>query len=98
MPIEAGAQFGVAQGSTRRPHEMSLFVDRSRGGSYHQANTAKDYPLIKDSLATASALYTGQVRLSLNASYDDHQTVIEQKSPYALTILWLLTKGYTYDA
>lgn len=95
MPIEAGAQFGVAQGSARRGHEVSVFVDRSRAGKYKQSKAANEFPL--DTKGTGPALYTGEVRLSLNASPDDTQTIIKQDQPYPLTILWMLTKGYTYD-
>ncbi len=96
MPIEAGAQFGVAQGSARRGHEISVFLDRSIGGKYKQSKAANEFPL--DTKGTGSALYTGEVRLSLNSSPDDNQTVIKQDQPYPLTILWMLTKGYTYDS
>jgi hypothetical protein len=95
MPIEAGAQFGVAQGSARRGHEVSIYIDRSRGGKYKQSKAVNEYPI--DELGTASALSTKEVRLSLNASPDDSQTILKQDQPYPLTILWLLTKGYTYD-
>jgi hypothetical protein len=95
MPIEAGAQFGVAQGSARRGHEISVFIDRSRGGKYYQSQSSNQYPL--DTEGTASVLKTGEVRLSLNASPNDNQTVITQDAPYPLTILWMVTKGYTYD-
>jgi len=96
MPIESGAQFGVAQGSARRGHEVSVYIDRSRGGKYKQSKAVNEYPI--DELGTASALSTKEVRLSLNASPDDNQTILKQDQPYPLTILWLLTKGYTYDA
>ena len=95
MPIEAGAQFGVAQGSARRTHEISVYLDRSRGGKYKQSKSVNEFPL--DTKGTGSSLYTGEVRLSLNASPDDTQTIIKQDQPYPLTILWMLTKGYTYD-
>lgn len=95
MPIEAGAQFGVAQGSARRGHEISIYIDRSRGGKYKQSKAVNEYPI--DELATASQLASKEVKLSLNASPDDTQTVIKQDLPYPLTVLWLLTKGYTYD-
>lgn len=99
MPIEAGAQFGVAQGSARRSHEISVYVDRSLGGSYHQSKTNDDFPIVEDKLgASEHVLYSGEIRLSVNSSTDDYQTVINQKQPYPLTVLWLLTKGYTYDA
>lgn len=96
MPIEAGAQFGVAQGSARRGHEISVFLDRSIGGKYKQSKATNEFPL--DTKGTGSALYTGEVRLSLNSSPDDNQTVLKQDQPYPLTILWMLTKGYTYDS
>lgn len=96
MPIESGAQFGVAQGSARRGHEISVFIDRSRGGKYKQSKAVNEYPL--DTAATASSLSTKEVRLSLNASPDDTQTILKQDLPYPMTFLWLLTKGYTYDA
>lgn len=96
MPIEAGAQFGTAQGSARRGHEISVFLDRSRGGKYKQSKAASEYPL--DETGTGAALFTGEKKLSLNASPDDNQTVLKQDQPYPLTILWMLTKGYTYDA
>jgi hypothetical protein len=96
MPIEAGAQFGVAQGSTRRGHEISVFLDRSRGGKYSQSLSPNEYPL--DTTGTAAVLKTGEIKLSLNASPGDNQTIIKQDLPYPLTVLWLLTKGYTYDA
>lgn len=97
MPIEAGAQFGVAQGSARRSHEISVYVDRSLGGVYKASKAANEFAIV-GTKGTPEALYTGEVKLSLNASPDDHQTVIKQTTPYPLTILWLLTKGYTYDA
>jgi hypothetical protein len=96
MPIEAGAQFGVAQGSSRRGHEISVFLDRSRGGKYSQSLSPNEYPL--DTTGTAAVLKTGEIKLSLNASPNDTQTIIKQDLPYPLTVLWLLTKGYTYDA
>ena len=95
MPIEAGAQFGVAQGSARRGHEISVYIDRSRGGKYKQSKAVNEFPI--DDTATASSLATKEVKLSLNASPDDTQTILKQDQPYPLTILWLLTKGYTYD-
>lgn len=97
MPIEAGAQFGVAQGSPRRTHEISIFVDRSCSGVYKASKSSNQFPIV-GSKGTPTALYTGEVKLSLNASPDDHQIVIKQLEPYPLTVLWLLTKGYTYDA
>jgi len=95
MPIEAGAQFGVAQGSARRGHEISVYIDRSRGGKYKQSKSVNEYPI--DELGTAASLSTKEVRLSLNASPDDNQTILKQDQPYPLTVLWLLTKGYTHD-
>lgn len=98
MPTEAGAQFGVAQGSARRSHEITVFVDRSRGGQYKASKAVDYYSLVESSkLNTNSDLFTGECRLSLNASPDDHQVVIVQNKPYPMMILWLLTKGYTYD-
>lgn len=99
MPLEAGAQFGVAQGSARRSHEMSVFLDRSYGGQYTQlkANQLLDFTY-ETSQPSFDALYTGETRLSLNASPDDTQTLITQPKPLPFTVLWLLTKGYTYDA
>lgn len=96
MPIEAGAQFGVAQGSLRRGHEISVFIDRSRGGKYKASKSSNEFPI--DEIATGAALKTGEVKLSLNSSPDDPQVIIKQDQPYPLTILWLLTKGYTNDA
>jgi hypothetical protein len=95
MPIEAGAQFGVAQGSARRGHEISIYIDRSRGGKYKQSKSVNEYPI--DELGTGSSLVSKEVRLSLNASPDDNQTILKQDQPYPLSILWMLTKGYTYD-
>lgn len=95
MPIEAGAQFGVAQGSARRGHEISVYIDRSRGGKYKQSKSVNEYPI--DESSTATNLSTKEVRLSLNASPDDNQTILKQDVPYPMTFLWLLTKGYTYD-
>lgn len=98
MSSEAGAQFGVAQGSARRSHEISVYVDRSLGGKY-KASKAISGPFdIVGSKGSIDASYTGEVKLSLNASPDDHQISITQDKPLPLTILWLLTKGYTYDA
>jgi hypothetical protein len=98
MPTEAGAQFGVAQGSARRTHEITVFVDRSRGGQYKASKAVDFYPLVEASkMNTNSDLFTGECRLSLNASPDDHQVLIVQNKPLPLMILWLLTKGYTYD-
>lgn len=97
MPSEAGAQFGVAQGSPRRVHEISVFVDRSLGGVYKASKSSNEFPIV-GSKGSPDALYTGEVKLSLNASPDDHQVILKQTVPYPLTILWLLTKGYTYDA
>jgi hypothetical protein len=97
MPIEAGAQFGVAQGSLRRTHEMSVYVDRSIGGTYKASKALNTFPIVGNK-GTPSALYTGEVKLSVNASPDDTQIVIKQTDPYPFTIQWLLTKGYTYDA
>lgn len=96
MPIEAGAQFGVAQGSPRRVHEIVVYLDRSLGGIYGASKSSNRFPIV-GTKGTPTALYTGEVKLSLNASPDDHQIVIKQTTPYPLTILWLLTKGYTYD-
>jgi len=95
MPIEAGAQFGVAQGSPRRGHEVSIFIDRSRGGKYKQSLAASEFPI--DETGTAAVLRTGEVKLSLNASPNDTQTILKQDLPYPMTILWLMTKGITYD-
>lgn len=99
MPVEAGAQFGVAQGSARRSHEMSLFLDRSLGGQYTmlKANELMDFTY-ELAAPTVDALFTGEVRLSLNGSPDDHQLMITQNRPLPFTVLWLMTKGYTYDA
>lgn len=96
MPIEAGAQFGVAQGSPRRTHEIVAFIDRGLGGVYKASKALNFFPVV-GTKGTPDALYTGEVRLSLNASPDDTQITIKQTVPYPLTILWLLTKGYTYD-
>jgi hypothetical protein len=103
LPIEAGAQFGVAQGSPRRGHEIVVAVDRSFGGEYSQKKRNEFFPLITvssndDEDVGVDNLYTGEVELSLNASPDDPQTVIKQTGPYPLTVLWMVTKGYTYDA
>ncbi len=99
MPIEAGAQFGVAQGSARRSHEMSVFLDRSMGGQYTmlKANELLDFTYELGE-PTVGALFTGEARLSLNGSTDDHQLMITQNKPLPFTVLWLMTKGYTYDA
>jgi hypothetical protein len=99
LPIEAGAQFGVAQGSLRRGHEISVYVDQSLGGQYTAKKRNEFYDLIESRLgASMDELYTGEIKLSHNADPDDTQTVIKQTGPYPLTVLWLLTKGYTYDA
>lgn len=96
MPAESGAQFGVSQGSLRRTHEISLYIDRSRGGKYKSSLASSEYPI--DTAGSGSSLQTKEVRLSLNASPDDHQITLKQDLPYPMTILWLLTKGYTNDA
>lgn len=98
LPLEAGAQFGVAQGSLRRSHEIVLGMDRSRGGTYKASNSVNEFDIIPAAKGTAAALYTGEVKLSLNASPDDVQLYIKQTKPYPLTVLWLLRKGYTNDA
>jgi hypothetical protein len=98
MSSEAGAQFGVAQGSARRTHEISIYVDRSLGGKYKASNAVSGPFDIIGTKGTISAAYTGEIRLSLNASPDDHQITITQDKPFPFNILWLLTKGYTYDA
>lgn len=99
MPLEAGAQFGVAQGSLRRTHEISLFVDRSLKGSYSASKSNNQYDLVQDNLgAGISNLYTGEVRLSNDGSPDDSQIIIVQDQPFPLVVLWILQKGYTYDA
>jgi hypothetical protein len=98
MASESGAQFGVAQGSARRTHEISVFVDRSLGGKYKAANAVSGPFDIVGTKGSVSALYTGEVRLSLNASPDDHQITVTQDKPFPMNILWMLTKGYTYDA
>lgn len=95
FPIEAGAQWGTSTGSARRGHEMSVFLDRSRGGVYKQSQSANEYPL--ETLATFDALSTKEFKLSLNANPYDYQTQIRQTEPYPLTILWLLIKGVTND-
>jgi hypothetical protein len=98
LPLEAGAQFGVAQGTSRRTHEISVAVDRSRGGKYKASRAIDEFDLIKSTDATAAALYSGEKKLSLNASPDDNQLYIKQDQPYPLTILWILRKGFTNDA
>ncbi len=95
MPSESGAQFGVSQGSLRRTHEISIFIDRSRGGKYKSSLSPNEFPI--DEAGTASALQTKEIKLSLNASPNDHQIILKQDLPYPMTILWLLTKGYTND-
>lgn len=99
MPSEAGAQFGVAQGSKRRTHETSLFLDRSIGGQYTQANRNDFLDFVYPSHIAKGLdnLFTGEIKLSLNASTDDTQTIFKQDKPYPMTILWMLQKGYTYD-
>lgn len=98
MPLEAGAQFGVSQGSPRRAHEIVLGVDRSRGGTYKASNSSNEFDLISSTKGTAAAFYTGEIKASLNASPDDTQLYIKQTKPYPLTVLWLLRKGFTNDA
>jgi hypothetical protein len=97
MPIEAGAQFGVAQGSDRRSNQVTLCLDRSLGGTYKAANGNSSYDLLRAADGTPSALYSGERELQLNSSYNDPQTIIKQTKPYPMNILWLLHKGYTYD-
>lgn len=97
MPIEAGAQFGVAQGSARRTHEISIFVDRSMGGSYKQSISTNEFDILTSAKATSSALYTGEVKLASNANPFDPQLEIKQTVPFPLNVIWLLSKGYTYD-
>lgn len=98
MPFEAGAQFGVAQGSARRTHEISIYLDRSLGGVYKAAGSSDYFNIITDTAYTPDNLFTGEAKLSLNASPSDNQVSIKQTLPYPFTVLWILQKGYTYDA
>jgi hypothetical protein len=97
LAIEAGAQFGVAQGSKRRSHDIVVGLDRAIDGVYKSSLAESTYSLLTSTDATPAALFTGEKQLSLNASPHDNQTVIKQTKPYPMSILWILHKGYTYD-
>lgn len=97
MPFEAGQTFGQAQGIPRRVHELIVRTFKSRGGKY-QANSNNTFPILTSTDAAAPATFSGEKKLSLNASPDDVTLTIIKDDPSPMHVLWSMMRGVTYDA
>lgn len=94
LPIEAGMQFGTAQGREKIVPEATLRLKASRGGSIGGTFDKMDDLFEKDS----GGLFTGDVRLPIRGGWTkDGQLCIEHDTPYPFQVTAIMMTVQTTE-
>lgn len=100
LDVEAGSIIGSAQGEVRRPHEVTVRMERSAGLKYG-SSSSQLYDVQFPLAATAGQpipLYTGDHLLKYPPGYDRFiRMVFQQDLPLPCTITSIILRGLTYD-
>lgn len=101
MPLEAGGEFGTAQGNVKRIDRGTLKFYRTYGAKYGPDENNLDEINFRPGtlpLGSALPLFTGDQRLFLDSDPDQTaQVVVKQELPMPCNVLSATFRGVSYD-
>ena len=103
MKLEAGAQFGSAQGSIKRNDSIVLRFQGTYGGKFGIATNENNLEEIVfrpagHGMGSDLPLFTGDKFLDFPGDYERFfQIIVEQDKPMPMNLLAIVHRGVTYD-
>jgi len=103
MKLEAGQEYGTAQGSLKRNEAVVLKFYRSYGGKFGEASNEEGMEEIVfrpagHGMGTALSLFTGDKYLDFPSSTERFfQVIIKQDKALPMSLLAIIHRGVSYD-